>query len=108
MKQYSIEQIKDLLKNNDKAVERAIVAIFNRQTESEKTTESTVEKNGVGFNGFDAKFFSSLAQQIQSGRTLSAKQISFARKGILKYSKQLASIANEKAQVETVDVDKVA
>ena len=97
MKLWGIEDIKDLLRKNDKAVERAIIALYSRQTESEKNQETTVEKNGVGFNGFDAKFFSSLAQQIQSGRVLSQKQISFARKGILKYSKQLAEIANCKA-----------
>lgn len=95
--QWDIEKIKKLLETNDKAVSRAIVALYERQTEDEKNRENTVEKNGVGFNGFDAKFFSSLAQQIQSGRTLSQKQIAFARKGIMKYSKQLAEIANCKA-----------
>lgn len=98
MKLYSTEEIRSLLEKSDKAVQRAIVALYSRQTESEKNSEATVEKNGVGFNGFDAKFFSSLAQQIQSGRNLSAKQIAFARKGIMKYSKQLASIANEREQ----------
>lgn len=97
MKLYSTEEIKKLLETSDKAVSRAIVALYARQTESERNAEATVEKNGIGYNGFDAKFFSSLAQQIQSGRTLSQKQISFARKGIMKYSKQLAEIANCKA-----------
>lgn len=98
MKLYSTEEIKKLLETSDKAVSRAIVALYARQTESERNAEATVEKNGIGYNGFDAKFFSSLAQQIQSGRTLSQKQIAFARKGIMKYSKQLASIANEREQ----------
>jgi hypothetical protein len=98
MKLYSTEEIRSLLEKSDKAVQRAIVALYERQTESERNTEATVEKNGVGFNGFDAKFFSSLAQQIQSGRVLSQKQIAFARKGIMKYSKQLAQIANGREQ----------
>lgn len=98
MKLYSTEEIRSLLEKSDKAVTRAIVALYGRQTESERNTEATVEKNGIGFNGFDAKFFSSLAQQIQSGRTLTAKQIVFARKGIMKYSKQLAEIANQREQ----------
>lgn len=98
MKLYNTEEIKELLKKNDKAIERAIVALYSRQTESEKNSEATVEKNGIGYNGFDAKFFSSLAQQIQSGRTLTAKQIQFARRGIMKYAKQLAEIANQREQ----------
>lgn len=98
MKLYSTGEIRSLLEKSDKAVERAIVALYSRQTESEKNSETTVEKNGIGYNGFDAKFFSSLAQQIQSGRTLSQKQIAFARKGIMKYSKQLAEIANQREQ----------
>lgn len=93
---YTKNDIKELLLKSDKAVARAIIALYNCQTESEKNSEATVESNGIGFNGCDAKFFSSLAQQIQSGRILSAKQISFARRGILKYSGQLASIANAK------------
>lgn len=93
---YTKEAIKELLLKSDKAVQRAILALYNCQTESEKDSESTVESNGVGFNGCDAKFFSSLAQQIQSGRTLSVKQLHFARKGIVKYAGQLASIANSK------------
>lgn len=93
---YTKNEIKELLMKSDKAVSRAILALYACQTESERHTESTVESNGVGFNGCDAKFFSSLAQQLQSGRALSVRQLQFARKGILKYSGQLASIANAK------------
>lgn len=97
---YTKDGIKALLTANDKAVERAVLAIYARQTASEQATDQTSEHNGIGFNGIDAELLSSFAKQLQQGRTLSAKQMEYARKKITKYAGQLAQIANEKAAVQ--------
>lgn len=93
---YTKQHIRNLLENNDKAVHKAIVVLYSRQTAAEQTSMSTREHNGVGFNATDAELLSSFAEQIKKGRSLSVKQMEWARKKIMKYSGQLANIANER------------
>ena len=95
---WTKEDIRELLLTDDKAVARGVVAIFNLQTEDEQNVGETSVKNGVGFNGVDANFMSSIAQFYMRRNFLSAKQVEFARKKLLKYSNQLTMIANAKLQ----------
>ena len=66
-------------------LKQAILYIYSRQTEAEQTSESTLEDNGIGFNGVDASFLSSLAKQIDWGRELSPKQYEAGWKAMAKY-----------------------
>ena len=93
-KVWTKEEIKDLLERSNKMVHRSIVKIFEKQTADEKRSEATNHSNGVGFNSVDAHLLSSFAKQILKGYTLSEKQMYHARKKIMKYSGQLAKIAN--------------
>ena len=93
-KVWTKEEVKELLNSNNKAVMRGILAIYNRQTESEQYCDDTHEVNGVGFNGIDAPFLSNLAKWILDKGYLTDKQMVIARKKMLKYSQQLADIAN--------------
>ena len=97
-KKERVERIRELLKSNDKAVMRGVVAIYKRQTEEEKCYESTREENGVGFSAFDATFLTSIAKQVIAGYQLSPKQLAIARNKILRYTRQLAEIAAEREQ----------
>lgn len=109
MKTWTKEEIKDLLKTNDKAVERALLALLERQTEDERNTESTRHTNNRGFTQADARIFTSMAKQVKRGYSLSAKQLGFLRNGkserypsrIGKYAGQLAEIANLKEQAKS-------
>ena len=91
---WTVEEIKDLVLNNDRAVVKGVVRIFELQTYTEQNSENTINHNGVGFGAFDAAFLSSLAKQVKNGRTLTDNQIKFARPKIAKYAKQLTRIAN--------------
>lgn len=77
-------------------LERAIVAIYERQTAAEQAAGQTREHNGIGFNGVDAPFLTYLAEWILSGKHLSGKFLIKARKRMVKYSGQLQRIAMEK------------
>ena len=104
---HTKESIQTLLATNDKAVYRALIVLFERQTADEQEAESTNHNNGRGFNGRDAKFGTSLAKQViawEQGHStfrnpLSAGQMTAARKMIRKYAGQLALVANDKAAV---------
>jgi hypothetical protein len=99
-KQWTADEIKAKLKQEDAEgqawVEHAVKAIYKFQTASEQAMKQTMEDNGVGFNGVDAELLSSFAEQLISGKLahLTPNQMPYARKKILKYSGQLARIAN--------------
>lgn len=99
---WNKDLIQNLLKTNDFAVERGILAIHAFQTADEQSAGVTSHDNNIGFNGVDAPFLSSLAVQIMqnkynkpNGNRLSPKQMVAARKAIMKYWKQLAQVANK-------------
>lgn len=94
MKEWTQQEIKDLLNRSNKAVVKGIIAIYKQQTIDEQAIHTTTIKNGRGFNGLDAEFGSSLAEKALEYGTLTDKQMVYARKMTLRYSKQLTLIAN--------------
>lgn len=93
---WTEDKIVDLLNTNDRAVERAIVAIYERQTADEKQTEHTRHDNQVGFRQNHAKRMSYYARLIKRGNRLYPAQLSLARSWMKMYRRQLADIANKK------------
>jgi type IV secretory pathway component VirB8 len=94
-KKWTEQSIIELLNSSDKAVTRAVIAIYKRQTEDEKVTHDTKHTNGIGFNSADARLLSYCAQYAQKNNCdLSGKYLTTARKRIVKYRKQLLQIAN--------------
>lgn len=88
--------IKWLLTMNDKAVERAMIAIYNLQTLDEQVSQDTRHSNGVGFSGADARTGSYYAKWVLSGRKLTGKHLDKARVMSYKYIRQLSEIATQK------------
>lgn len=91
-KKNAQEMIKANLAESDKWVQRAILAIYARQTESEKHSSDTEVWNNIGFSSCHANFMSSLAQRLNLKLNLSEKQMVIGRKIISKYSRQLLDI----------------
>jgi hypothetical protein len=103
-KVYSATEIREKLASDDRWLVRGILAVYARQTADEKSSLTTKHHNGIGFNGRDAGILSSFARQILSWKAvenprypqpLSSKQLACARHKMLKYSAQLARIAEE-------------
>lgn len=103
-KVWTEETITALLSSNNKAVERAILAIYNRQTQDEKACQTTRHSNSVGFSGADAATGSYYAQWVKRGNRLTGKHLDRARKMAIKYRKQLLTIAQSSAQKNTPEV----
>lgn len=98
------EEILNLL-NNQRYLERAIVAIFEKQTQDEQATNSTKLNNNIGFNGPDAHLGSYMAKFILTGikqyrkdygNNLNGKFLEKAKKIMPKYAGQLLSMAKNK------------
>lgn len=100
MAQWTKEMVRERLENSDYAVCQALVTLYRQQTRSEQVQGNAKERNGRGFNKRDARFCSSLAEQVirnkNMGRRylLSYTQIQYARRIIMKYAGQLAKLAN--------------
>lgn len=93
---YTKDFIKEKILEDDRWLRRGILAIYSRQTEAEQARKTTIEDNGIGFNGVDAPFLSSLARQLQVRDWLSEKQSAIARRKMTKYAGQLEKIAGGK------------
>lgn len=91
-------KIRKLLNESTEAVERALVAIYERQTADEKATSDTRHNNSRGFSACHAKRGSYYARWIKSGKHLSGQHVQKGRAIALHYVSQLLDIAKSKAQ----------
>lgn len=93
---WSVEDIKNLLKTNDTFVIRSLIKLYSYQTLDEKKAGETKDNNGVGFNGADAAVLSQISRDMIKTYIISKGQVNFVRRKIMKYAKQLTRIANGK------------
>ena len=94
--------LRDQLSTNSSQALKALVVLFNRQTEDEKAEEHTRHFNEVGFNHNDAKFLTSVAKQYLNSGHLTPNQIEWVMKLVPKYAGQLVrnSISSGKIRKE--------
>jgi hypothetical protein len=94
-----------LLNESDKAVERALFLLFEKQTADEQRSKDTKHTNDRGFTQADARFFSQLVEEIKAGRSLAQHRLNWLRikrpgsrfpSRIGKYAAQIATITNER------------
>jgi hypothetical protein len=85
---WTKEEVQTYMKS-DLGLAKCILRVYNNQTDQEASTGYTVENNGVGFNGSDSVFLTSIAKQIIEDKRLSNKQIFIARTMMYKYAKQI-------------------
>lgn len=100
-----------LLDTNPIAVERAVLAIYARQTAAEQASETTSESNGVGFNVYDARTAAywvswitgtKNGKKIGPARHLTGKHLESARKMMHKYVGQLSDIASDNLERQAI------
>lgn len=99
MNKVTKEQIKNFVKTKLATdpiwAQQALLKIFEFQTLEEQKSKDTIYHNGVGFNGTDGRFLTSLALQFKKKRYLSPKQMDFVFKKIPKYWHQVVRISDK-------------
>ena len=101
---WTKERMQSLLATNDLAVERALVVIYDRQTQDEKQVSRTKHDNSRGFRKNHDSTGSKLARFVLKGwkehgknRThLYPANLEKARKIVMWYHRQLCEVANAK------------
>lgn len=86
---WNKDSILRLLDTNDRAVERAIVVLFDRQTVDEQRDSDTKHLNHRGFRANHASKGSYYARWVRSGRQLTGHHLDNARKIAKHYHRQL-------------------
>lgn len=86
---------------NDKAVERAVIRIWENQTLDEKSSGTVTHDNGIGFTSADSTFLTSIAQWLlrsswPEGKRLTFGQMKTVRPLMGKYWRQLREVIIEK------------
>lgn len=98
--EWDANKIKDLLIQNDKAVIKGMLALYARQLPEERKYMTATAENGAGFNRIDAPLLTLKSVQAKNQKGLPKKDIAQIRPILLKYSGQLAKIANEKKGIQ--------
>ena len=93
-KKWKKEEIRHNLETRNEWLYRGLMAIYNRQTADEKNEGITKHDNSVGFSGCDSNSLSRAAQYYQKRGSLPKEWLDDVRSKMLKYSGQLAKIAN--------------
>jgi hypothetical protein len=93
-KVWTREEVQHNIHTNYKWLARAVLALYQRQTDDEKRHKTTISRNGIGFTGCDAKYMSQIAQQLLAGRVLTTQDQYKVRHLLKKYAGQLTRIAN--------------
>ena len=86
---YTKETIQQNLQSNPMWIERALVVLFNRQTNDEQKTQDTREWNGMGFNKPDSRYLSYCSKWVIGGRHLNEKHLLKCGSKLPKYWKQI-------------------
>ena len=93
-KVWTKDEIRKLLQTNDAMVTKSLMKLYDCQTADEQNALITRHNNNIGFNGVDGAVMSRIAKWYADKKFLSPKQLALVRKKIVKYSGQLADIAN--------------
>lgn len=101
-KKAILEALRKKLAEDYRWAVRALVRIYEMQTDAERNTQQTIEHNGVGFSAFDAEILSSLAEQVKQGRGLSGRQMAIVYKKIPRYHRQIFQISSRERLEQTL------
>lgn len=74
------------------ALVRALLFLYDRQTHLERASSATLAHNGVGFNGFDADYLSTMANRAKLSKDIATTEVWPVAKKLMKYAKQLADM----------------
>ena len=88
------EFVRFKLSTDEAWAKKALLKIYEFQTNEEQMRGNTLFYNGVGFNGADAEILSSLAEQFKRKGWLSPKQMAIVMRKMQKYTRQVIQISN--------------
>lgn len=96
---WTEDKILFMLSTNDVWVERALVMLYQRQTQEEQTKDSTKHRNTIGFQRGDDETMSPLARKVIAGGKLSDRELSYVRRPWHRGRTPIPTIAKYRGQI---------
>lgn len=90
------DYIINLLKTDNKALARAVIHIYENQTEEEKLRGRSIDHNHVGFSQVDGEFLTQIALKLKNHQPVTLKEVAITRNKMIKYWKQLMTISKRR------------
>lgn len=94
-KKATKEFVKLQLHTSASWAKKALITIYDNQTDDEAQHGHTSDLNGIGFTGTDAEILTSFAKQLMRRGSLSPKQMVIVHKKMPKYWKQIISVSDQ-------------
>jgi hypothetical protein len=88
-----------MLETSDTWVERALVMLYQRQTQHEQKSDATRERNTIGFQRADVENFSPLARKVLAGEKLSDRELAYCRRPWHRGRTPIPTIAKYRGQI---------
>ena len=101
-KKQLIEALKFQIPRNRDKICRALMIVYDNQTEQEVLKGKTIESNLVGFSSLDADILTKMAIFYQNRGFLSTKQLNIVRRLIPKYAGQVLASSIERGLIVQV------
>lgn len=106
-KVWTKESLQKLISSNDTALYRAMLRIYNEQTNMEKELQETCDWNEAGFSGVDGKIMTSIADFYIKRKYMTIKQKQIVRTKMKKYCGQLLKLMAADNRIENEHFFKV-
>jgi hypothetical protein len=97
--------LKEKLATKDSWAKRALLRIYEKQTELEKKTLTTIDGNDVGFNSVDAPTLSKIHRKMTEGRELNEVDLCVLKTKICRYAKQILANSDKGEILEMMICD---
>ena len=98
-----VNQLRLNIASNPKTAIKAMQRIYSYQTVSEQKLKATVNYNGVGFTGSDARKLSYYCQLLERGKTLYPEVIQDIQRRMPKYAGQLVNQSIDRGLIKKVN-----
>jgi uncharacterized protein (DUF2267 family) len=97
--QYTKEYIQAKLSTDIRWIEKAVLVLFERQTDDEQTNQVTRWENGRGFNSSDSRYLTYVSNYLLGGRHLSGRHLEKVASKMPKYWRQILEEIQIKQEV---------
>ena len=97
-----VEALKFQITQSREKICRALMIVYDNQTEQEVLKGETIESNSVGFSSLDANILTKMAIFYQNRGFLTSKQLGIVKRLIPKYAGQILNSSIERGLIVQV------
>jgi len=91
------------LRTSDAWAQKALLTLFDKQTDNEKRNHISIEDNNWGFGSFDAPMMTCLVYKVKRGTALNSEQKEKIRTRIWHYAVQIILLCDRNKMTKALD-----